>query len=164
MHRVLPVQVDERVLAGEAPAAYLERICGVKLAAALAAVSTDELVLVADTIVVHEGSILGKPAHREEAMKVLTRLAGRTHEVLTRFALGQGARAIHVETVCTKVTFRALGAATIEAYAATGEGDDKAGGYAVQGRAAAFVSRIEGSYSNVVGLPVCEVVAALDAV
>ena len=160
---MLPVQVDETVLTGEAAEAYLERICNLKLDAAMAAVSPAEAVLVADTIVVHDGSILGKPTHREEARQVLTRLAGRTHEVLTRFAIGQGARVLHVETVCTKVTFRSLSAGTIESYAATGEGDDKAGGYAVQGRAAAFVSRIEGSYANVVGLPVCEVVAALDA-
>ncbi len=89
-------------------------------------------------------------------------LAGRSHEVHTRFLLAsQGA--IHEETVVTKVTFRPLTKARARAYAETGEGLDKAGGYAVQGLASAFVSRIEGSYSNVVGLPACEVMMALEA-
>jgi septum formation protein len=162
-HRVLAVQVDETPVPSESAAAYLERICGLKLEAAMAAVAPDEWVLVADTIVVHQGAIVGKPADRAEARAVLSRLSGATHQVFTRFGLGLGRKVQHVETVCTQVTFRAMGPETIDAYVATGEGDDKAGGYAIQGRAAAFVSRIEGSYANVVGLPVCEVVEALAA-
>ena len=92
---------------------------------------------------------------------MIARLSGQTHEVYTRFALGDAEDVHHAETVVTRVTFRALGRDEIDAYAATGEGMDKAGGYAVQGRASGFVSRIEGSHTNVIGLPACEVVVAL---
>jgi septum formation protein len=89
-------------------------------------------------------------------------LSGRAHEVHTRFLLA-APEGVHEETVITRVTFRPLTEARARAYAQTGEGLDKAGGYAVQGLASAFVSRIEGSYSNVVGLPACEVMMALEA-
>jgi septum formation protein len=96
---------------------------------------------------------------------MIARLAGATHEVHTRFAIGLAASPsdeAHAETVVTRVTFRPLSNDRIRAYAASGEGKDKAGAYAVQGRGAALVSRIEGSYSNVVGLPACEVMVALE--
>jgi septum formation protein len=126
------------------------------------------VILVADTSVLVHDRILGKPGDVDEAREMILSLAGRTHEVHTRFALGnvwpRGPEAwIDEQTVVTKVTFRALSEARARAYAETGEGLDKAGGYAVQGMASAFVSRIEGSYSNVVGLPACEVMMALEA-
>jgi septum formation protein len=150
---------------------YLARVAEAKLAdvvrtlpAALRA--TARAVLVADTSVIVDGEILGKPGALGEAEAMIARLAGRTHEVRTRFCLaridGPVAQVAHAETVVTRVTFRPLGAAQIRAYAASGEGSDKAGAYAVQGLGGALVSRIEGSYSNVVGLPACEVAVALE--
>ncbi len=166
----LPADADEAVLAGEPAPAYLARIVDAKLRAVRALLSPDlaaraAAVLVADTSVIVDGAILGKPEGQAEARAMILRLAGRTHEVHTRFAIGEpGAGAddpLHAETVVTRVTFRALSTMEVNAYAASGEGVDKAGGYAVQGLAAAFVPRIDGSYSNVVGLPACEVVVAL---
>lgn len=168
-HVVRVASANEDVNAGEAPLAYLERVVLAKLEA-VRAFSPDErggdraVILVADTTVIDGGDVLGKPADEAAARAMIARLAGKTHEVATRFAFGGGERGappLHAETVVTRVTFRALGRDEIDAYAASGEGLDKAGGYAVQGRAAAFVSRIEGSYTNVVGLPACEVVVAL---
>jgi septum formation protein len=122
-------------------------------------------VLVADTIVVApDGVILGKPGSDVEAAAMIERLAGATHEVSTRFALARATRTApvaHAQTVTARVTFRAVDRGEAEAYAATGEGSDKAGAYAVQGRAAAFIERLEGSYTCVVGLPLSEVVLAL---
>jgi septum formation protein len=165
-------EVDESTREGEGAAAYLERVVSAKLAAATASIAPDEAfgaVLVADTSVIVDGEILGKPRSDEEARAMITRLAGRTHEVSTRFAIGappQAAPAIasplHEETVTTLVTFRALTPPRALAYVATGEGRDKAGAYAVQGRGAALVSEIRGSYSNVVGLPACELATALE--
>ena len=173
---------DETIHDGERPAAYLERVVRAKLAAvgevyAPASVAPLDLrattaVLVADTSVIDGVTILGKPADAGEAEAMIARLAGRTHEVWTRFAIGRvdavGApeRALvvaHEETVITRVTFRALSPARIRAYAESGEGLDKAGGYAVQGLGAGIVARIEGSYTNVVGLPACELLVALEA-
>ena len=163
---VRAVNADETVLAGEAAPAYLERIVGVKLVAAFDLPEARDVVsvLVADTSVIVDGDILGKPADVDEAAAMIARLAGRSHEVWTRFAIGDAAsRAVlHAETVATVVTFRPLTAARIRAYAESGEGLDKAGGYAVQGLGAGIVSRIEGSYTNVVGLPACEVAQALE--
>jgi septum formation protein len=122
-------------------------------------------VLVADTSVIDGDAVLGKPETDEEGEQMIARLAGKTHEVWTRFAIGapeSPARTLHEETVKTKVTFRQLTSERVRAYVASGEGKDKAGGYAVQGRGAGLVSRIDGSYSNVVGLPACEVIVALE--
>ena len=160
-HRVAPAAVDEAVHAGEPAAAYLARVVQAKLTAVRAAHGAGPI-LVADTSVIVDGAILGKPADATEAEAMVTRLSGRTHEVWTRFAIGlAGEAAAHAETVVTGVTFRALESGEARAYAESGEGLDKAGGYAVQGRAARFVSRIDGSYANVVGLPACEVFVAL---
>lgn len=165
---VRPASVDEATRDGEPAADYLERIALAKLEAAQRQFTSQPLaaaaILVADTSVIVDGAILGKPASEAEAEAMIARLAGRTHEVWTRFALG-GVRSdevLHAQTVVTKVTFRALSRTRIQAYAASGEGLDKAGAYAVQGLGAALVARIDGSYSNVVGLPACEVVVALE--
>jgi septum formation protein len=177
-----PAGVDESVAAGEDPATYLDRVVRAKLAAACAVFSLTQnalgdtlrgvnvaaaagAVLVADTSVICDDAILGKPASVNEAEQMIARLAGRTHEVWTRFAIGApetSPNVLHVETVITKVTFRALTPARIRRYAESGEGDDKAGAYAVQGLGAALVARIEGSYSNVVGLPAAELIIALE--
>jgi septum formation protein len=116
-------------------------------------------VLAADTIVIVDGEVLGKPASRAEAMAFLQRLSGRTHEVRTTVALAFGASGtphVMAATSVTRVALRALAAHEIERYCATAEPYDKAGGYAIQGLAAIFVERIEGSYSGVMGLPLFE--------
>jgi septum formation protein len=164
---VFAVDVDERCRGGETPEAYLARVVEDKLAAAVtdARAQRASVVLVADTVVLLGERILGKPADSVEARATLTELSGRTHEVRTRFALGvPGSRGVlHAETVATAVEFRALEAGEIERYVATGEGVDKAGAYAIQGVGSFAVRRIDGSYANVVGLPVCEVIVALRA-
>lgn len=164
---VASAHVDEDVRGGETPDAYLARIVCAKLAAvARVAPSHGRALLVADTVVIVDGAILGKPRDRADAERMIASLSGREHEVATRFAVSDlrapdpGAP-IHEETVRTKVTFRELTEDEIRRYVATGEGDDKAGAYAVQGLGSFAVSRIEGSYPNVVGLPACEVVVAL---
>jgi septum formation protein len=165
-HVVVAPSADETVLAGEGVAPYLARVVGLKLEAVRRALPSEvaarsPVILVADTSVVLGADILGKPQDEAEAHAMIARLSGQTHEVHTRFALGDAEVVHHVETVVTRVTFRALGRDELDAYPATGEGMDKAGGYAVQGRASGFVSRIEGSHTNVIGLPACEVVVAL---
>ncbi|MFO0592258.1 MAG: Maf family protein [Polyangiaceae bacterium] len=168
--RVAKADVDESVLPGEGPEPYLARVVADKLAAVarLPDVRGCGGLLVADTTVIVDGAPIGKPADEADARAMLRSLSGRAHEVWTRFAVGAppsgdgtmpgGALA---ETVRTRVWFRSLDEAEIAAYAATGEGLDKAGAYAIQGIGAFAVERIEGSYSNVVGLPACEVVLAL---
>jgi len=169
--RVVTASVDESTRPGEAPLAYLERVTAHKLEAIADALTARPLedatpgaLLVADTTVILEGKILGKPADEAEARAMIAALSGREHQVHTRFAIASPSeprRAIHAETVSSRVFFRALGDDEINAYAATGEGLDKAGAYAIQGIGAFAVARIEGSYSNIVGLPACEVIAAL---
>ncbi|MGH7282723.1 MAG: Maf family protein [Polyangiaceae bacterium] len=162
---VRPADVDEGVRENEAPQTYLERIVTDKLRAAKMHVGPGmraDALLVADTTVTIDARILGKPVDREESKSMIDALSGRAHDVMTRFsilALESGRE--HAETVLTRVIFRALAPEEIDAYVATGEGDDKAGAYAVQGKGAALVARIEGSYTNVVGLPIAEVVVAL---
>jgi len=168
---VCTADIDESMRPGETPEVYLERIALAKLEAVRVLPGSGPTgacgILVADTVVVApDGGVLGKPRDDDEARAMIERLAGATHEVSTRFLLGEPARdapPAHAQTVTTRVTFRAVGRDEARDYAATGEGRDKAGAYAVQGRASAFVERIEGSYSGVVGLPLCEVVVALRA-
>ena len=118
-----------------------------------AAAVAGELVLGADTVVTIDGEILGKPRDAEEAAGFLRRLAGRTHHVVGGIALADRGEIIASATDATAVTFRALDEAAIAAYVAAGEWQGRAGGYAIQGRGAALVARIEGDYLNVVGLP-----------
>jgi septum formation protein len=154
---VRALEVDERVVAGESAASYLERVVADKLAAAVRSPVARGGVLVADTLVLVDGAVVGKPTDDGDARAILRALSGRAHEVWTRFALDRG----EAETVRTRVIFRALSDDAIARYVATGEGRDKAGSYAIQGLGAFAVSRIEGSYTNVVGLPACEVIDAL---
>lgn len=159
---VLEVVVDESTRPGEAPADYVRRLAREKAVAGLAQVGTG-VVIAADTSVVAGDAVLGKPASREEAMAMWARLAGREHEVLTGVAVGD-ARHVEVQVVATRVRFRAITESEMRAYWASGEPRDKAGGYAIQGLGAVFVTGIDGSYSNVVGLPLAETAAMLAGV
>mgnify|MGYP006177931117 FL=1 len=154
--------IDENALPGESPIAYVERLARAKAQAGLAALSdtADAVVLGADTAVVLDGRILGKPADRDDALATLSALSGRSHQVLTAVALVSRER-LESRVVTSQVTFRALSQAEIEAYWASGEPQDKAGCYGIQGLAAVFVSQLQGSYSAVVGLPLCETAALL---
>jgi septum formation protein len=161
---VLPADVDEGLAPTEAPLAYVERIVAAKLAAVV--VRSRQTVgaglLVADTIVVLDGQVLGKPVDVADAERLLGRLAGREHRVHTRYALAApDGETLAARTVTSDVRLRAAPAEVLAGYARTGEGLDKAGAYAVQGIGAFLVASINGSYSNVVGLPACEVVADL---
>ena len=149
---IAPVDIDERRLGDEAPRLYVARLAAAK-AAAVAPRFPGRLVVAADTIVLIDGVVLGKPADRAEAVVMLNRLSGRTHDVLTGVSLMRDTDSLDAVDV-TRVTFAALDAARIQWYVGTGEPDDKAGAYAVQGIGARFVERIEGSYTNVVGLPI----------
>ncbi len=148
---VRAANVDESVHDGEAPDAYVRRLALEKATAIRAAPGT--LVLGADTVVVVDGHGLGKPQDAHEAAAMLRRLSGRTHDVLTGVAL-LGGPAPLVAVAATRVEFHALTSDEIGWYVGTGEPWDKAGAYAIQGLASRFVARIEGSYSNVMGLPV----------
>ena len=148
------VDVDERVRDGEPPHQYVRRLAAEKSAAAAASPQT--VILGADTAVVVDGHILGKPHDDEEAAEMLRRLSGRWHEVMTGFSLRRGAHELGRVEI-TRVQFAPLGDANVRWYVESGEGRDKAGAYAIQGLASRFVTRIEGSYANVVGLPVAAV-------
>jgi septum formation protein len=151
-----PAHIDESQHPGEAPAAYVQRMAQDKARVVAARHDIPPcVVLAADTSVVVEGSVLGKPRDRDEALAMLRRLSGRQHTVLTALCVC-GARGEHGQLVATHVEFAALDDATCDAYLATDEPWDKAGGYGIQGVAGAFVRSIQGSYSNVVGLPLYE--------
>jgi septum formation protein len=161
---VRPVDLDERVREGEAPDAYVKRLAAGKASLGRDRYGADDIVVLgADTAVVVEGRILGKPADDEDARRMLERLSGRAHEVLTAVSVKSATRQV-TSTAVTRVWFAPLTSDEIAWYVRTGEGKDKAGGYAIQGVAARFVPRIEGSYSNVVGLPVALVHEILRAV
>jgi septum formation protein len=176
----LVANVDEQPQPGESPSTYVRRLAAEKSAAVQAGLKActtpaairseavvrsevvqgfspaDTIILGADTTVVVDGDILGKPRDDGESAAMLQRLSGRRHEVLTGISIRQGSYELgRVET--TAVWFAALTKEDIARYVASGEGRDKAGGYAIQGLASRFVPRIEGSYSNVVGLPVAAV-------
>ena len=156
----------EAVLPGEAPLAYVQRVTALKLDAALVRLQRRQLplapVLCSDTTVALGRAILGKPQDAADAARMLGRLAGRSHRVLTAIALGDGVRVVNACSV-SRVTFAPLAADDIAAYVASGEPMGKAGAYAVQGLAAAFIARIEGSYSGIIGLPLFETAQALRA-
>ena len=160
---VRPASVDETRHADEAPHAYVRRLAVSKACAATAA--PHELVLGADTVVVAGGAsglvCLGKPADAADAAAMLRQLAGRSHEVLTGVALVRAREPVAVDVAVTRVTFAPMRDSDVAWYVATPEPYDKAGGYAVQGRAAAFIERLEGSYSGVMGLPLFETATAL---
>lgn len=158
---VEPADVDEAALAGEAPRAYVLRVAALK-ARAVAAGHPEDAVLAADTTVVVDGQMLAKPAGDDDARRMLGLLSGRTHEVLTGVVLVRAGRESST-VVATRVRFRPMTAAELDWYVASGEPHDKAGAYGVQGLASRFVEGVDGSHSNVVGLPVGAVRALLDA-
>jgi len=164
---VVVADVDESILSGESPSTYVRRLAAEKSYVVSGFSRTeavegppegghdtsDAIVLGADTTVVVDGAILGKPRDDEDGRDMLRRLSGKTHQVLTGVSLRQGAYEVgRVES--TDVVFRALTNDELEWYVASGEGRDKAGGYAIQGLASRFIPGISGSYANVVGLPV----------
>ena len=153
---IVPADIDESAQPGETPVALVERLSLLK-AEAVAASHPGTLVIAADTVVVLDGDILGKPADRAENRRFIERLAGRQHEVYTGHALLYGERLEH-SVQRTEVRFRDLTKKEVAAYVATGEGLDKAGGYAIQGYGAALIPHISGDYFNVVGLSVATVV------
>jgi septum formation protein len=181
---IVVADVDEAVRAGESPALYVRRLAAEKSAAAQSSYVASAfrrtsaaggespakagrhvppdgpIILSADTTVVVDGEILGKPRDDQDAAAMLERLSGRRHDVLTGVSIRRNAFEVgRVET--TTVSFAALRADEVAWYVGSGEGRDKAGAYAIQGLASRFVTRIEGSYSNVVGLPVAAVVELL---
>src|SRR6185295_17123303 len=153
------VEVSEEPLAGEAPDAYVERVARAKAESGWQRMLQRNLphapVLAADTTVALDGRIYGKPADRNEAAEMLQDFSGRTHEVLTAVALKHGD---WMESALSRseVRMKTLSAREISQYVASGESDDKAGSYAIQGRAGRFVVALNGSYSGVVGLPLYE--------
>jgi septum formation protein len=157
--------VSEEVLEGESPRAYVERVALAKAEMGWKRLMQRNLprapVLAADTTVALEGRILVKPADRADAARMLADLSGREHEVLSAVVLKYDER-IEAELSRTVVQFRELGEDEIRQYVATGEADDKAGAYAIQGRAAQFIAAIRGSYSGVVGLPLYETAQVIE--
>ena len=153
----LIASIDENPLPAEPAAAYVERLAREKARAGLRALGerADAVVLGADTAVVLDGRILGKPADFDESRAMLRALSGRSHQVLTAVALVGAGREL-ARVVTSEVSFRTISDGEIEAYWASGEPCDKAGSYGIQGLAAVFVSQVQGSYSAVVGLPLCE--------
>jgi septum formation protein len=156
--RQIPGYVDETPAAGEPPRDYVSRLAREKAEAIVA--SDDSIVLGADTTVVIDGEILGKPADAADAARMLRLLSGRAHEVITGICL-RSERGQVVDAATTRVWFAALSEAEIEAYVASGEPMDKAGAYGIQGLASKFVSRIDGCYFNVMGLPIALLYAHL---
>jgi septum formation protein len=148
---VRPANVDESFLPPESSRDYVQRVAQQKAAAVEA--SRTDVVLGADTVVVIDGQILGKPQDATGALRMLEMLSGREHEVLTGICIRQGDCMI-TDFAVTRVWFLPLAQKDLEEYVATGEPMDKAGAYAIQGLASKFIQRIEGSYSNVVGLPI----------
>ena len=153
---VRPADVDESMLPGEAPTAYVRRIATIKAQAGAA----DDTVIAADTIVELHGTVLGKPADAAEAAAFLERLSGRSHRVYTCVVLRSGG-SITTMIVSSLVQFRALSGNDIAAYVATGEPFDKAGAYGIQGAGMGLVQSVQGSYTNVIGLPLAETLALL---
>ncbi len=149
---VEPADIDEQLHPGESPSTHVARLAEEK-ARVVAAAHQRALVLGADTVVVVDGDVLGKPASDAVASSMLERLSGRTHEVLTGVSLIEGDWT-RCEVASTEVTFRSLTPGEIGWYVESGEPAGKAGAYAIQGRASRFVTGIVGSYSNVVGLPI----------
>lgn len=148
---VVPVEIDEGRLLGETPDVYVSRLARAKADAVSA--QPESVVLAADTVVLSDDEVLGKPVDDGDARRMLQRLAGRTHVVLSGVALSANGKST-LDLARTEVRFLPLTSDEIDWYVATGEPRGKAGAYAIQGRASLFVERLDGSYTNVVGLPI----------
>lgn len=157
VHKVMPVDLDEQVRAGESPADYVRRLAAEKASALWDRLDPNERlpVLAADTSVALDNEIMGKPADAADGLRMLRTLSGRTHQVFTGVSL-QHANGAQTQLNVSEVSFRELSDAEMRAYWDTGEPRDKAGGYAVQGIAALFIERIAGSFSGIMGLPLFE--------
>ena len=156
-----PADICEDALTGELPADHVMRLSHEK-ADAVAARTAGRFFIGADTIVVLDGAILGKPVDADDALRMLSGLSGRDHEVITGFTVYDKISGIHISrSVTTRVTFKKLTVSEIAAYIATGCPMDKAGAYAIQGGAVHFVRSINGSYTNVIGLPMTELYEVL---
>ncbi len=158
-HRVMAVDIEESCKPAESPEECVKRLALEKARKAKAK-SSDALVIGSDTMVVVNGRILGKPMNRADGLQMLESLSGRQHEVLTAVAVAGHGREISC-VQHSQVQFRELSSAEIAAYWQTGEPADKAGAYAIQGLAAQFIQRLEGSYSGVMGLPLYETASLL---
>jgi septum formation protein len=156
---VVAPDADEKLHSGETPVEYAVRTAREKAESLSAPPGT--IVLGADTVVAAEGRILGKPADADDAKHMLRLLSGKMHEVITGVCLRSAKKTVCFH-VATAVLFRDLSEEEVADYVATGDPLDKAGAYAIQNGAAGMVRRIDGSYSNVVGLPLCEVIEALE--
>jgi septum formation protein len=158
--RIRPAEVDETPRPGEVATDLAVRLAGEKAAVSAADGEGDEVVLAADTVVVVDGRALGKPTDDADAERMLRALSGRAHEVVTGLAVQRGT-VVAMERVTTRVAFRRLSDAEIAWYLGTGEPGDKAGSYGLQGAGAVLIDRIEGSDTNVIGLPLAETVRML---
>lgn len=157
--------IPEHILPGEAPSVFVRRVAREKCIAGIRQAPPGAVVVAADTIVVINNRILGKPANPADAIQMLRMLSGQQHQVETALHIQRGMEQDaerQTGLITTRVTFRELGEEEIAAYAATGEPMGKAGAYAIQGDAAHMVQRIRGSYTNVVGLPMAEMVKFLE--
>jgi len=162
-HQKINVSIDESVHKDETAEAYVQRLAVEKACAGLATLSDQSIpVLGADTSVVYAGHIFGKPRNTDHAQHMLSQLSGQIHEVMTAVALVNQQQQ-YVQLSTTTVHFKVLSTDEIQRYIATGEPSDKAGAYAIQGGAGAFITHIEGSYSGVMGLPLYETAQLLHA-
>lgn len=158
-HSVVPSNLDETMRAGEEPEGHALRLA-VEKAGAVASAHADAVVIGADTVVVLDGKVLGKPSSLEDSREILRQLNGRTHTVITAVAVAY-AGAVRQGAEQVEVTFRRLGEDEVDAYVATGEGMDKAGAYGIQGFGATIVERIDGDFFAVMGLPLVRLVGLL---
>jgi septum formation protein len=153
---IVPTEVDETPVAGERPVEYALRVARAKASSIVSVREPEDIVLAADTVVVGGGRMMGKPVDANDAASMLRSLSGQVHDVHTAVVV-HGRGGTLEEVVTTRVRFQLLSEAEITWYIGTGEPDGKAGAYAIQGRAARFVEWIDGSWSNVVGLPISTV-------
>ena len=158
--KIIPAHVNENYIAGENPRQHVKRLAGNK-AMVIARKYPEALVLGADTIVVIDGLILGKPKNQTQAREMLQKLSGREHKVFTGFTIAHVAAEVYqTKVIQSAVQFKIISPGEMDWYVACDEPYDKAGGYAVQGKGACFIQSIRGSYTNVIGLPLCEVLEA----
>lgn len=150
---IISAAIDESILPHEHPRDAVRRLARLKALDVASRVEGDALIIAADTVVVLNGKILGKPADQDDAYRMLSLLSGRCHEVITAVAICSGEGKYEVEDETTRVYFRSLSTDEIRAYLSCGESYDKAGAYGIQGRGGLLVEKIEGCYFNVVGLP-----------
>jgi len=159
--KIIPAHVNENYLAGESPRQHVKRLSSDK-AMVIARKYPEAWVLGADTIVVIDGLLLGKPKNKTQAKKMLQKLSGREHKVFTGFSIAHAVSEVYqTKVIQSVVRFKTISAKEMNWYVACDEPYDKAGGYAVQGKGACFIQSIRGSYTNVIGLPLCEVLEEL---